>query len=174
MRQSRRFRRGVSGVPVRQDGTAAPPKAAAKHQPLRSSVSWLPTIIVGETVAGRATSQGRTMSSSTVDVVLAGNEGAVLDAAVQAVRHGQRVLIVLRSGNARVVSSRLRCMCRADNAEDAQVTVMTNAEVVCVDGVAGVEAVVIRDARTGRLHGVNTSAFVSCNDWVSGRERRRT
>ena len=103
------------------------------------------------------------MKSATVDVVLTGNEEAVLNAAMQAVRRGQRVLIVLASGNARVVSSRLRCMCRTENAEDAEVTVMTNAEVVCVDGVNEVEAVVLRDVRTGRLHGVNTSAFVSCD-----------
>ena len=38
---------------------------------------------------------------------------------------------------------------------------MTRAEVVCVDGVDGVEAVVIRHAPTGRLSAVNASAFVS-------------
>ncbi len=38
---------------------------------------------------------------------------------------------------------------------------MTNAEVVCVDGLPHrVEAVVIRHVRTGRLHAVNASAFV--------------
>ena len=124
---------------------------------------------------GRAgNSQSRRMRNSTVDIVLAGNEGAVLDAAMQAVRHGQRVLLVLRNGNARVVSSRMRRMCRAENAEDAEVTVMTNAEVVCVDGVDGVEAVVIRDVRTGRLHGVNTSAFVSCDDLRADVRQQRT
>jgi len=40
--------------------------------------------------------------------------------------------------------------------------VMTHADVVCVDGVDGVEAVVIRHARTGRLSAVNASAFLSC------------
>jgi hypothetical protein len=45
----------------------------------------------------------------------------------------------------------------------SQLTVRTNAEVVCVDGVGGVEAVVVRYARTGRLCAVNTSAFLSCN-----------
>lgn len=39
---------------------------------------------------------------------------------------------------------------------------LTDAEVVCVDGVAGVEVVVIRHARTGRLCAVNASAFLEC------------
>jgi hypothetical protein len=38
---------------------------------------------------------------------------------------------------------------------------MTGAEVVCVDGVNTVKAVVLRHARTGRLSAVNASAFVS-------------
>jgi hypothetical protein len=53
---------------------------------------------------------------------------------------------------------RLRRLCRAAK---NQLTVMTNAEVVCVDGVHGVEAVVVRYTRTGRLCAVNTSAFLS-------------
>ncbi|MEZ5419741.1 MAG: hypothetical protein R2708_20685 [Vicinamibacterales bacterium] len=43
---------------------------------------------------------------------------------------------------------------------------MTSAEVVCVDGVGGVEAVVVRHRPTGRLRAVNTSAFV----WGDGSE----
>jgi hypothetical protein len=38
---------------------------------------------------------------------------------------------------------------------------MAHAEVVCVDGVDGVEAVVIRHAGTGRLYAVNASAFLA-------------
>ena len=45
----------------------------------------------------------------------------------------------------------------------SHLTVMTNAEVVCVDGVGGVEAVVVRYTRTGRLCAVNASAFLSCD-----------
>jgi hypothetical protein len=47
---------------------------------------------------------------------------------------------------------------------------MTNAEVVCADGVDGVEAVVVRYAPTGRLSAVNASAFVSCD--ASSQSRR--
>jgi hypothetical protein len=38
--------------------------------------------------------------------------------------------------------------------------VLTNVEVVCVDGIAGVEVVVLRHRRTGRLSAVNASTFV--------------
>jgi hypothetical protein len=99
------------------------------------------------------------MKSSTVDLVVTGDERAAVAAAVDAVRRGQRVLVVLRSAGARVVP-RLRRLCRPTK---SQLTVMTNAEVVCVDGVDGVEAVVVRYARTGRLFAVNAPAFLSCD-----------
>lgn len=97
------------------------------------------------------------MKTSTVDLVVTGDERVAVAAAVDAVRRGQRVLVVLRSGDARAVP-RLRRLCRAAT---KQLIVMTNAEVVCVDGVDGVEAVVVRDTRTGRLCAVNASAFLS-------------
>ena len=99
------------------------------------------------------------MKSATVDLVVTGDERAAVVAALEAVRLGQRVLVVLRSGDQRLVR-RLRRLCRASN---RQLTVMTNAEVVCVDGVDDVEAVVVRYRRTGRLYGVNTPAFRSCD-----------
>jgi thioredoxin reductase len=98
------------------------------------------------------------MKSPTFDLVLTGDERAAIAAGLNAVRRGQRVLVVLRSRDGRVVG-RLRRLCRAAR---SQLTVMTNAEVVCVDGVDGVEAVVMRYTRTGRLCAVNTSAFLSC------------
>jgi len=48
-----------------------------------------------------------------------------------------------------------------DDGVASQVTVLTGAEVVCVDGVHAVEAVVIRRIRTGQLIGVNASAILS-------------
>ena len=95
----------------------------------------------------------------TVDVVVTGDESAAVAEAVDAVRRGQRVLVVLRSGGPRLVP-RLRRLCQAAK---SQLTVMTNAEVVCVDGVGSVEAVVVRYTRTGRLCAVNTSTFLSCH-----------
>lgn len=84
-----------------------------------------------------------------VDLVVTGADTPALALAVDAVRHGRRVLVVLRSGDARVVRRFCRDLCRAANG--SQLMVMTNAEVVCVDGVDSVEAVVIRHSRTRRL-----------------------
>ena len=93
----------------------------------------------------------------TVDLVVTGDEAAAAGAALEAVWRGQRVLVVLRSTGPRI-GPRLRRLCRAAK---NQLTVMTNADVVCVDGVRGVEAVVVRYTRTGRLCAVNTTAFMS-------------
>jgi len=98
----------------------------------------------------------------TVDLVVTGRGRAALAAAVDAVRHGRRVLVVLRSGDARAAQRACRRLCRAANADRRRLTVMTHADVVCVDGVDGVEAVVMRRARTARLSAVNASAFLSC------------
>ena len=50
----------------------------------------------------------------------------------------------------------------------------TSAEVVCVDGVDGVEAVIIRNTRTGRLSAVNASAFLSCESALESTLLMRT
>jgi thioredoxin reductase len=97
------------------------------------------------------------MKRSTVDLVVTGDETAAAAAAVDAVRCGQRVLVVFRSAGLRTVP-RLRRLCRGGK---SRLRVLTNAEVVCVDGVDGVEAVVLRYTRTGRLCAVNASAFRS-------------
>jgi thioredoxin reductase len=99
------------------------------------------------------------MKSPTVDLVVTGDERAAIAAALDAVRRGQRVLVVLRSCDRGAVP-RWQRLCRAAK---TQLTVMTNAEVVCVDGVDGVEAAVVRYTRTGRLCAVNTPAFLSCD-----------
>lgn len=99
----------------------------------------------------------------TVDLVIAGSGSAALAAAATALQHRHNVLVVLRSNDGRLARRVRRCLCKGRKADDGQVTVMMNAEVVCVDGVDAVEAVVIRHARTGRLCAVNASAFVSCD-----------
>ena len=101
--------------------------------------------------------------SLTVDLVVTGNTKAVLDAAVGAVRGGQCVLVVL-SADTRTAQRFRRDVRRAANTRDRQLMVMANAEVVCVEAIDRVEAVVIRYARTGRLSAVNASAFVSCDE----------
>jgi hypothetical protein len=81
--------------------------------------------------------RSETMKSSprTVDLVITGDNGAALAASVGAVRRGRRVLVVLRPGDTRTVRRFRRCLRRAVNADDSHLAVMTNAEVVCVDGV---------------------------------------
>jgi thioredoxin reductase len=96
----------------------------------------------------------------TVDLVIAGDGSASRAAAAAALQRGQRVLVVLRSADARV-ARRLRSLLKIAGADGGQLTVMTSAEVVCADGVDGVEAVVVRHVQTGRLSAVNASAFVS-------------
>jgi len=97
----------------------------------------------------------------TVDLVIVGDAGAARAAAVSALRRGQRVLVVLRSANARAARRLRRNLLEAARAAGAMLRVMTSAEVVCADGVGGVEAVVVRHVPTGRLSAVNASAFVS-------------
>src|SRR4051812_37771487 len=98
----------------------------------------------------------------TVDLVIAGDSRAVHAAAVSALQRGQRVLVVLRSGDARVARRLRRSLLKTAGTNGGHLRVMTGAEVVCADGVDGVEAVIVRRVRTGRLWAVNASAFVSC------------
>jgi thioredoxin reductase len=97
----------------------------------------------------------------TVDLVIAGDGSAARAAAVSALQRGQRVLVVLRSGDARQAQRLRRWLRKTAGADSGQLRVMESAEVVCVDGVDAVEAVVVRHAPTGRLSAVNASAFVS-------------
>ena len=101
--------------------------------------------------------------NGTVDLVIAGDGNAARAAAVSALRRGQRVLVVWGSADVRVARRLRRTLLRTADADGYQLRVITSAQVVCVDGVAGVEAVVIRHAPTGRLSAVNASAFISCD-----------
>lgn len=90
----------------------------------------------------------------TVDLVIAGGGDAALTAAGDALRRGLRVLIVL-DGEVdearrvrRILGSR-------------QLAVIAHSEIVCVDGVNAIEAVVIRNKRTRRLWAVNASSVVA-------------
>jgi hypothetical protein len=109
----------------------------------------------------------------TVDLVIAGDASAARAAAVSALERGQRVLVVLRSGDARVARRLRRTILRTAGTDGGHLRVMTRAEVVCVDGVDGVEAVVVRHAPTGRLSAVNASAFLSCDGQKNEHDARR-
>jgi len=97
----------------------------------------------------------------TVDLVIAGDAGAARAAAVSALQRGQRVLVVLHSDDARGARRLRRNLLETAGADGDQLSVITRAEVVCVDGIDGVEAVVLRRVPSGRLWAVNAPAFVS-------------
>jgi hypothetical protein len=101
--------------------------------------------------------------NGTVDLVIAGDASASRAVAIGALQRGQRVLVVLRSADARVARRLRLSLLKTADADSGQLMVMTSAEVVCADGVDGVEAVVIRHASTGRLSAVNASALFSCD-----------
>lgn len=98
----------------------------------------------------------------TVDLVVTGDDGCARAAVVDALQRGRRVLVVLRSDDSRTARRFRRSVQRSTHVDGGRLTVMTNAEVVCVDGIGGVEAVVIRHTRTGRLYAVNASTYLSC------------
>jgi hypothetical protein len=106
-------------------------------------------------------SWNRSLEIRTVDLVVAGDSSAGRAAAVTALQRGHRVLVVLRSGEPRSGRRLRRCLRSTAGADVGWLRVMTGGEVVCVDGVDGVEAVVVRHVPTGRLSAVNASAFVS-------------
>ena len=96
------------------------------------------------------------MMTRTVDVIVVGSGREAIAAALEQARRKRRVMVVMRSRR----SDRARGIRRAIHADvngQQQIDVVTGAEVACVDGVNKVEAVVIRDLRTGRLTGVNAS-----------------
>ncbi len=99
----------------------------------------------------------------TFDLVIAGGGSAARAAAVSALQRGQRVLVVLRSADARIGQRFRRSVLRTEGVDGSRLRVMTGAEVVCVDGVDGVEAVVVRHVSTGHLSAVNAPAFLSCD-----------
>lgn len=101
----------------------------------------------------------------TVDLVLSGEGGALLAAALEAIRSGQRLLVVLRPGDERAARRLHRALGRATSPGTSRASILTAAEVVCVDGIEGVEVVLIRHVRTGRVSAVNASAFRSCGEF---------
>jgi succinate dehydrogenase/fumarate reductase flavoprotein subunit len=104
----------------------------------------------------------------TVDVVIVGGGPAAVAAAIDAVGSGLRVLIVgLRNDTrqARVVRQLVESQAPISR---GQVIVITGADLVCVDGVNGIEAVVVRRRRTGQLLGFNASALL---DFSNGSSR---
>ncbi len=103
----------------------------------------------------------------TVDLVIAGDEGFVIPRAIDALQRGLCVLAVFqpeRTTTPGIAARRLRrTVRRLGEASRSRLVVMSQAIVVCVDGIAHVEAVVIRYVNSGRMCAVNASVFL-CGD----------
>jgi hypothetical protein len=114
--------------------------------------------------------------SKTVDLVIVAGDSSGIAAAIDAARRGTRVLVVIGSTPVPLIRRLRRALRAAGTRVRRGVTVFTNAEVVCVDGLHRVEAVIVRRIGTGRLIGVNASAihvFGAANEASSvGTEKR--
>ena len=97
--------------------------------------------------------------SKTVDLVIVAGDSSGIGAAIDAARRGMRVLVVIGSTPVPLIRRLRRALRAAGTRVRRGVTVFTNAEVVCVDGLHRVEAVVVRRIGSGRLIGVNASAI---------------
>lgn len=95
-----------------------------------------------------------------VDVVIVGNNAAARAATIDAISRGLRVLVVIRLERLTLARRLRQAIRHAGRLAPGQLTVLTGAEVVCVDGVKSIEAVVVRRTRTRRLLGINTPALL--------------
>ncbi|MDP3720184.1 MAG: hypothetical protein Q8T13_20670 [Acidobacteriota bacterium] len=93
-----------------------------------------------------------------MDIVIVGGNAAAMAATLDAIRRGLRVLVVIRLERLGLARRLRQAIRRAGMVAPRQLTVLTGAEVVCVDGVHSIEAVVVRHVRTGRLMAFNASA----------------
>lgn len=98
--------------------------------------------------------------SNTVDVVIVGADQAAIAAATEAARDGRSVLLVIRATRS-APARRVRQSLRRPGLSQGRVKIVTGVEVACVDGVNGVEAVVLRHLRTGRLTAFNVGLLLS-------------
>ena len=96
----------------------------------------------------------------TVDVVVIGMDLAATAASIDAIRRGLRVLIVIRKQGTRVAHRHRQSLRAACTWSAGQVTIVSGALVACVDGVNGIEAVVVRHVASGRVTGFNASALL--------------
>lgn len=101
----------------------------------------------------------------TVDIVIAGAGAAAIDAAIDAVRRGWRVVIVMRESRPSASRRVRRWVSTAKPLRrPSRLIVVSGADVACVDGVNGIEAVIVRRRRTGRLIAFNVSALLDLGD----------
>lgn len=96
----------------------------------------------------------------TIDIVIVGADAAAIAATAEAANRGLHVLLVIRPRLACLARQLRQSLRLVRLSSRRQVSVASGAEVACVDGVNGVEAVLVRQIRTGRLTGFNASALL--------------
>ena len=97
--------------------------------------------------------------SKTVDLVIVAGDSSGIAAAIDAARRGMLVLVVIGSTPVSLIRRLHRALRAAGTLVRRGVTVFTNAEVVCVDGLHRLEAVIVRRIGSRRLIAVNASAL---------------
>ena len=97
----------------------------------------------------------------TVDVVIVGGDTAAVAATVDAASRGLRVLVVIRSRRSGFSRHLRQAMGTARMLSSPQISILTGSEIACVDGIKTIEAVIVRQLRTGRLIGFNASAVIA-------------
>ena len=97
----------------------------------------------------------------TVDLVIVGMTDAAAAAATDAVRRGERVLVVGESKDACYCRGLRRAVHAAGNGCRERLSILAGFEVVSVDGMGGVEVVLVRNVKTGGLIGVNAGALLA-------------
>jgi len=103
----------------------------------------------------------------TVDIVIVGANAAAFAATADAASRGLRVLLVMRPRLASLSREFRQSLRTIGVSSRRQVSVISGAELACVDGVNAIEAIVVRHVRTGRLVGVNASALLDFGDQLS-------
>lgn len=99
--------------------------------------------------------------SRTVDLVIVGMSAAARAAAIDAARRRRRVLVVGESRDDGYCQQLRRSLDAAGDGCRGRVSMLTGVEVVSVDGTTAVEVVLLRQVKTGRLIGVNTSVVLA-------------
>ena len=107
--------------------------------------------------------------SRSVDIVIVGATAEAIDSAAAAASRGQRVLMVVRSRGTGLRRRLRQSLGDGRAAAASRVSIVTQAQVECVAGVGGVEAVLIRCGANNRRVDVNASALLDLERVIDGR-----
>lgn len=100
----------------------------------------------------------------TVDIVVVGTSQEALAAVVASAQSGKRVLVITGMRGPELHRRMRRARAAAGAATSGRITVIAGAEVQCVAGIRGVEAVLARDVHTRRRVDINAAALLTFDD----------